>query len=222
MAGWLGLYAEDTDVLFLRDRLNEDSEIAFLMPEGPGRWRAVWQLDELLGKTMLWHVPGGPLPLLRPGERDSIIEEPFAGWEELRPGMDYSVPYFGPGWPSTLLLEIYTRGWRGLRADVIPLSGISWYGRTNLKGPSASTRKWWSRFRGWMRNQSVCITRSGTLDGPQPDIWAMPAALRSIRVGVERGDWPLVRFPPARIPHQVAMADQAEVGPALACLDDRE
>ena len=196
MAGWLGLYVEEADVPLLRDRLNEDPEIAFLMPEGPGRWRAVWQTDELLGKTMLWHVPGIPLPLLRPGGQDSVIEDPFAGWQELRPGMDYSVPYFGPGLPSTLLLELYTRGWRGLRSDIIPLSGLSWHGRTSQKGPAPSTQQWWSRFRGWLRRQAVCITRSGPLDGPQPDIWALPAALRAIQAGVERSEWPLVKFPP--------------------------
>jgi hypothetical protein len=196
MAGWIGLYVEQMDVPLLLERLNEDPEIAFLLPEGPGRWRAVWRMEEPLGKTMLWHVPGGSLPLLEPSGQDRVIEDPFAGWRELNPGRDHTVPYFGPGWPNTLLLELYPRGWRGLlRTDVIPLSGLSWYGRTSLKGPPPSTRQWWSRFRGWIRRQATLVTRSGPWDGPHPDIWAMPGALQAIQTGVERDDWPLVLLP---------------------------
>ena len=106
MAGWIGLYVDEPDIELLRDRLNADPEMAFILPEGPGRWRAVWQLDEAQGQTLLWHVPGGPLPLLAHGdEGDTLIEDPFAGWTERRAGRDKTVPYFGPGWPSTLLLK---------------------------------------------------------------------------------------------------------------------
>lgn len=193
MAGWLGLYAEEADVPLLLERLNEDPEIAFLVPEGPGCWRAMWRVDELLGKTMLWHVPGGSLPLLGRDGQDTVIEDPFAGWREVSAGLDDSVPYFGPGLSWTLLLELYARGWRGLSPDLIPLSGLSWYGRTRLKGSPDPTRQWWSRFRDWMRRRTVRVTRSGPLDGRQADIWAMPAALHAIQSGVARSEWPLVR-----------------------------
>jgi hypothetical protein len=55
---------------------------------------------------MLWHVPGGPLPLLVPSAQDTLLKDPFAGWQELEPGRDRTVPYFSPGWPSTLLLKL--------------------------------------------------------------------------------------------------------------------
>jgi hypothetical protein len=197
MAGWLGLYLEDPDAVTLRDRLNEDPEIAFLMPEGPGRWRAVWQVEELLGKTLVWHAPGGPLPLLHPEGGESLIPDPFAGWQELRPGLDPSVPYLGLGWPSTLLLELYTRGWRDLpRREVIPLSGITWYGARPYAQPSPSTRQWWKRFRRWFPSKAVRITRSGLTEGSPRDVWAMPAALRAIQGGMNRDPYPLVRVSP--------------------------
>jgi hypothetical protein len=197
MAGWIGIYLEEEDSTLLRARLNQDQEIAFLMPEGPGRWRAVWESDDVLGKTMLWHVPGGPLPLLRPDGSETFIEDPFAGWRDLAPGMDSSVPYFGLGCPSTVLLELYVRGWRGLlRPNMLPLSGITWYGARPYSGPHPSTRRWWSRFRRWLRQHTTRITRSGPLQGPRGDVHAFPVALHSIQAGVERDPSPLVRLSP--------------------------
>src|SRR5690349_18289182 len=102
-AGWLPLYMVEEDVPLLHTRLNEDPEIAFILREGPDRWRATRQVDDLCGKMMLWHIPGGPLPLLHYQGDDSLIEDPFAGWREERPGLDNSVPYFGPYSPSSLL-----------------------------------------------------------------------------------------------------------------------
>jgi hypothetical protein len=199
MPGWLGVYLEEADAVTLRDRLNEDPEIAFLVPEGPGHWRAVWRVGDLLGKTLVWHVPGGPLPLLRPEGGESFIPDPFAGWHELTPGMDSSVPYLGLGWPSTLLFEFYTRGWRGLpRPELIPLSGITWYGARPYCQPPASTRQWWTRFRRWLQRNAVRVTRSGLVEGSPRDVWAMHAALRAIQNGVSRDPFPLVRMPPPR------------------------
>lgn len=198
MSGWLGFYADNEDVELLLQRFNEDPEIAFLTQAGPGRWRAVRQIDELLGKQMLWHIPGGPLVLLGRGgeEKDILIEDPFAGWEERREGLDYSVPYFA-GWPPALKLEVYTPGWRGLNADLLPISGLSYFGGHHKKAHPA-TCQWWRRFRQWMRRCSVRITREGPLDGPHADIWALPAALRAIQAGMERSDWPFTIQSPIR------------------------
>ena len=49
------------------------------------------------GKYILWHMPGGPLPLLSPDVQggETSIDDPFSGWTELRPGADTRVPFFG-------------------------------------------------------------------------------------------------------------------------------
>ncbi|HYO58066.1 hypothetical protein [Archangium sp.] len=200
MPGWLGFYAHEEDTYLLRQRLDEDPEIAFILQNGPGRWRAVENIDELQGKTVLWHVPGGPLPLLGrgAGEPDTLIENPFAGWQERREGLDYSVPYFGPSWPSALLLELYTPGWRGLETDRMPLSGLSYFGDQSGRTTHPTTRRWWRRMRDWMRRHAVRITRSGPLEGRHADVWAMPAALHAIQAGLERDDHPLTLFPRPR------------------------
>jgi hypothetical protein len=206
MPGWLGFYAHDEDAHLLHRRLNEDPEIAFILQDGPGHWRAVERTEELQGKTMLWHVPGGPLPLLGrgAGEPDVLIGDAFAGWRERRAGLDYSVPYFGPSWPSALLLELYTPGWRGLEMDLMPLSGLSYFGDYPGRNAQPTTRRWWRRMRDWMRRHAVLITRGGPLTGPHADVWALPAALRAIQSGLERDESPLTLFPkPPRRGHRL-------------------
>jgi hypothetical protein len=81
----LDFYVDEAALELVQERLNADPEIAFIVPERPGHWRAVWQLGDARGKTLLWHVPAGPLPLLASGgAADTVIENPFADWQELR------------------------------------------------------------------------------------------------------------------------------------------
>lgn len=199
MAGWFGFYAHQEDATLLHQYLNDDPEIAFLMQEGPGRWRALWRVEDPFGKTMLWHVPGGPLPLLGrgPEEPDTLIEDPFAGWQELREGFDYSVPYFFDC-PATLELTLVTPGWRGVPLNFMPMSDMSWYGKLSLRRPPESTKRWWLRLKRWMRERAVRVSRSGPLEGPRRDIWAMPAALCALRSGMERDFNPLILGSPPR------------------------
>ncbi len=195
MAGWMGFYVHEEDARLLHARLNEDPEIAFLVQEGAGRWRAVWQVEDLRGKTKLWHVPGGSLPLLGRSaeEPDTLIEDPFTGWQERVEGFDYSVPYFGTSWPCTLELTLVTPGWRGLPMDSMPMSGLGWFGRLSREPPPAATLRWWRRFKGWMRRHAVRVTRWELPEEPRgADIWALPAALRALEAGMERDPNPFI------------------------------
>jgi hypothetical protein len=189
MAGYLPFYAAPDDVSLLQERLNADSEIAFIVRDGPGRWKASWRVDDLRGKTMLWHVPAGPLPLLHPEGPDTVIEDPFAGWNEERPGMDRSVPYFGYGWPACILLRLWIPGWQRLPPDFLHISSFTWHGRAAGLSPPP-TRRWWQRLRGWVGRHATRVTRCGPLHGAHADIWAFPAALRALEAGMEREDNP--------------------------------
>jgi hypothetical protein len=190
MSGHIDLYVDEPDVELLRERLNADPEIAFIIPEGPGRWRAVWQIQDASGKTILWHVPAGPLPLLASGyEPDTLIKDPFAGWQERRKGYYDYVPYFGPSEPRTLLLDLIPPGWHGLPSDWMPVSGLSWYGRLSSQPPHPSTLKWWRRFRSWVRRHARLAAREGF---GFADIWALPAAQRAIQAGVRPAVGPLI------------------------------
>lgn len=180
MSGNINLYVDEADVELLRERLNADAEIAFIIPEGPGRWRASWQVDDASGMTVLWHVPAGPLPLLTPLGQDTLVEDPFAGWQEREQGFYEYLPYFGPSEPRTLLLTLVYPGWRGLPRDWMPLSGVSWYGRTAARSPHPSTRRWWQRFRSFIRSHASLVTATNF---ESQTAWALPAAQRAIQAG---------------------------------------
>jgi hypothetical protein len=188
-AGWLPLYLVEEDVPLLQTRLNADPEIAFIVRDGPERWRAAPTVDDIRGKSMLWHIPGGPLPLLHVGGGDTSIVDPFAGWKEERSGLDRSVPYFGPYSPSSLLMRVWVPDRSGPE-NLIFISDFSWPALGAMRSPPASTRQWWNRLRKWVSQHARRITRRGPLEGPRADIWAMPAALRAIEAGQERADNP--------------------------------
>jgi len=127
----LSFFADEHDARILIARLNADSEIAFIVPDGPRpsllsqllntghrqRWKAVQTADALEdGAHILWHVPAGALPLLgvegpstlRPPS-DPPIPDPWAGWIEEWRGADPQIPYFGPNCPASIFLELWTR-----------------------------------------------------------------------------------------------------------------
>src|ERR1041385_6904422 len=90
---WIPMYLYDDDVEILVDWLNNEADIAFIVPMGkPGwdkKWHAVRQVESLQdGQHMLWHIPSGPLPM-----GDRLIEDLWSGWSEGRPGTDPEVPH---------------------------------------------------------------------------------------------------------------------------------
>jgi len=182
---WLPIYADEEDFRLILDRLNRDDEIAFIISDGPKKWRAVRSIPSLHShRICLWHVPSGPLPLLysryaKPGQ----IIDPWDGWTELRSGRDNTNPYFGPSHPGVI--------WFNSRClpNTICLSSFEWAGNLHAKAgrpaPEATT-EFWARLRGWAKKNAVRITRSGTLESLRPEIWAFRSALSAIRRGVDR------------------------------------
>ncbi|MCC7418729.1 MAG: hypothetical protein IT428_00470 [Planctomycetaceae bacterium] len=100
---WLPLYADEDDFRDVLSWLNSDADIAFIVADGPQRWRAVARLEILTyGRYCLWHLPSGPLPLLGQGTiEDSQVPDPWAGWQEVRTGAEPSDPYSGPDTPAS-------------------------------------------------------------------------------------------------------------------------
>jgi hypothetical protein len=179
---WLPIYAADNDWDLLLGLLNADSEIAFVSSDGAGRWRAINTIARLsVGRYCLWHVPSGPLPLLRPGGQPSgLVEDPFAGWREERQGADKEQPYFGPGHPGVFWLNVRpdTFGkYSGVRT--IGLSSFEWIGnwyRSLGSSPELSTERWWRRLGAWARRHATKVPRGGLSQHDPPEIWALPCA----------------------------------------------
>jgi len=79
---WLPFFADEVDAQKLQQWLNTQKDIAFLVPDGPKRWKAVPQLRVLAdGEHFLWDHAGGPLII---GDNRGAIRrvtDPATGWE---------------------------------------------------------------------------------------------------------------------------------------------
>jgi len=191
---WIPIYADDTDFQVLHGWLNQNEEIAFVISDGPSRWRAVHTVPSIDSRRIcLWHIPSGPLPLLHPhpSKRIDSITDPWSGWSGLRDGADKSCPYFGAGHPGVFWLNHWPHGRR--EPQNIGLSSFEWIGnRYSVIGSPAPevTEKFWQRLRRWIKKMAIQIPRSGPVDGEHPEIWAFPSALAAFRNGCSRDSNP--------------------------------
>jgi len=183
---WLPMYATTEDFEEIRHFLNSEDAVAYLVSYGPKQWVAVNEIESWpSSRVALWHIPSGPLPLLadEPGGEAKEIADPWSAWTERRTGADPTTPYFGPGHPGVIWLNI-RKG-----SSNIGLSSFEWIGNHyRIIGAPAKpeTEKWWRRLGRRMRRNAIRIPRRGPVDGSKAEIWAHPAALAAIREGVER------------------------------------
>lgn len=189
---WFPIYATDSDFDLLFGLLSEDPEAAFIVPDGANRWKAVSAATyQGASRYCIWHVPSGPLPLLSDSNTpEVIVADPWSGWQEVRGGADPSSPYFGPGHPGIVWLNSRPKARDG---HGIGISSFEWIGNHYriIGSPApAATEKWWKRFGRRVRKLAVLVPRSGALDGPGKEIWALPSALQAIQSGAARASNP--------------------------------
>ena len=190
--GWLPLFVDETDLAVLLDWLNAEPDIAFVLADGPRRWKAVATVNRLKdGRHALWHVAGAPLPLLRESGRAGVIADPWSGWEEQRTGFDPTTPYFGPGHTSIFWLNLHARHrpssakesrntgvpLLGVK-DLLSLTSVEWIGNHYRKAPPQSHR-WWRHLKTWVSQSATKLTAG------RHKFWAFPSALAKLRGGME-------------------------------------
>lgn len=184
---WLPMYLTPDDAAELLAFLNSETVVAFIVADGPRRWRAVTTLAEAAdGRFVLWHHPAGVPPLLRDDAPDEVPDNPWAGWEETLPGLR-PFPSIDPAAAMILSLNLRTRGRE--QGSKLGLSSFEWIGNRyrSIGAPAeSSTEAWWRRLGAWVRKRSVRVPRKGTWDGQRPEIWAAPSALQLIQRGAVR------------------------------------
>jgi hypothetical protein len=187
-------YADATDFRTIHSWLNECEELAFIVTDGPQKWRAVNSVRELMpGRACLWHVPSGPLSLLYPEPSCKIetIIDPWSSWRELRPGSDTSRPYFGAG--DSGIIWLYVHPTSRIDSEGIGFSWFEWIGnhyRILGSGANPATEKFWRGLRRWVKKRTKNIPRAGPLDGPSPEVMAFPSALARFEAGEKRDQNP--------------------------------
>lgn len=182
--GYLPFYATNSDIDLLLEYLNGSEDLAFLESTGHNRWKAVKDIPNLAHRSYcLWHVPSGPLPLLRDfPDRDRVISDPFKGWIEQVGGNDDSIPYFGSGHPGVFRLEI-----NPVSSPLFPKqlqyekSDFQWIGnhyRSIGKPALPETEKSWDSLRKWVKRNSTFISTYAPHFEGKKDIWCFPEAYR--------------------------------------------
>ena len=206
---WLPLYATPADLDMVIQWLNEDDEIAFVMPDGPERWiarKAISCIDR--ARYCLWHVPSGPLPLL--GDGGAVIRE-VRGWLATRMGIP--MPSRSPRRHVDDWIADPWKGWRGsiganptqpyfgshpgiiwfnaaIQAEeqVVPMSGFEWIGNRYKplgRGATRATEEWWRRLRRRVANAATRVPRGGPTSTMPLEIYALPGALEAFERGAK-------------------------------------
>lgn len=205
---WIPFYADGDDFVSIIERLNGDSEIAFIQPYGKGKWIAKERIERLTnGDHCLWHIPGGEIKRYSEGKRNvfsgvlqrlvdapkkmteesGLVATPWKGWKGPHESGKKDTPFLGSE-PNIIRLKVSITGIYDNNA--IGMSGFGWIAnRYKAVGNPAhkTTVHWWNRLRHWIRNKSVSkITHFGPLDYPQPTIWAFSSAYKKIKSGKGR------------------------------------
>jgi hypothetical protein len=174
--------ADEDDFKTILAYLSANPEVAFLIRDGPSRWRATPVLERVeADRTALWHVPSGPLPLLAAthGQPSDLIQDPWRGWNERYPGADKSTPYFGAGHPGIIWLHHNPEG-PGTRHGV-GISEFSWIGNYYWmlgRRASPATERFWKDLRRW-------LVRQTKVQGSKGDSRAFPSAFARIQAARE-------------------------------------
>jgi hypothetical protein len=212
-------FADEQDARLILDRLNVDPDIAFIIHDGPRsyetaqpssevgitaqigtghpehrqRWRAVWDLEQFeentAGDHILWHVPSGPLPLIRAGQTERMISDPWAGWIEEEPNQWQDAPYFGWRFYGTIQLQLNARHLAYTETELKTLRVLNHYWMQNdglyvshfqSKLSSAEAEQWWARFEGWV--SSTAVKLKDQTGGNE--VWTFPSALQRLKAGL--------------------------------------
>ncbi|RUL78872.1 hypothetical protein [Dyella choica] len=186
---WLPIYASRHDQAELFEYLNNSPDLAFIRSDGAGRWRAFEKLESWCdGRYCLWHTESGPLPLLQTwGKAHRVVNDPFEGWVEVRPGADKSQPYFGAGHPGIIWFNAYSSDPRSANVSTIGISSFEWIGNHyqalgNVAAPS--TKALWGSLRRWVSKRAVKVPRDGPAQSTPAEIWAMSDALELFSKGI--------------------------------------
>jgi hypothetical protein len=183
---WVGMYLAGRDIDLIVSHFDEDDEIAWLVADGPDRWIARPQLEDLSENMVLWHIPSGPLPLTgTDGDgSDQWVTDPFEGWDEPQPWRHRSEPLFNHAGVYHLDITSLDSPFLEQRGQ-IPLSGIGWIANhyASIGHPAhPATERHWKALRRWITKKVA--RRPSYIGHPRPwHPYAFPEALQAIEAG---------------------------------------
>ncbi|WP_143133519.1 hypothetical protein [Pseudoduganella namucuonensis] len=159
------LYMTSRDTELLRDWINSEAEVAWIVMEARTgrdyRWRAVESIPKVLEQEYsLWHQPSGPLniPSGIDGVPDDLISDPLDGWNQVLNSELYTRPWFGGNLPGPFNFKFKETGREAPNA--IGRSGFSWLGNryASIGSPAnPAALRWWRRLEHFIKANSTMI-----------------------------------------------------------------
>lgn len=111
---YIPIYVDKNDINLIKEKLNADSEIAYVIYKGKQKWSVCNVMDQLNdGEYYLWHIPGGQIKKITEGkidilgkqfrkffgvtgnmmEEDGWVKDPFKGWRGPHIASNKRLPY---------------------------------------------------------------------------------------------------------------------------------
>ena len=182
----ISFVADEDDFRTVLAYLNDHPEVAFIVADGPGRWRAVQALEQLdIDRIALWHIPSGALPAdsgqIRPAGRTHprpmarLGRTPYLATTAIVPTSGLAIPessgssrvHRDPGPAHGVGISEFQ--WIGNHYSVIGL------------GAAPATERFWKNLRRWIVRQTTSRASTG-------DSRAFPSAMARIRAAAGTPD----------------------------------
>jgi len=178
----ISFYATQQDLSVIVGHFNDDEDVAYLVPDGKNRWKAVLTMETLQpGLTVLWHIPAGEL-FYTEGTSDELhrVTDPWSGWEMPKSiGGREQAPYF-PTEVQTRLYEFQFRPFSQRNSAEIGLSAMGWLGNHySVIGIKADpiTEKHWQKNKRWFNKMAKVGKRVEASNDVRLNAWTFPDAL---------------------------------------------
>lgn len=158
-------HATRADAVLLRDWLNAEPDVAWIVKVSESdrryRWQARHSVDTLeVGTHSIWHPLSGPLniPSGARGIPDATVADPFLGWEQTLDHDGATRPWFGGNLPGPYELRFVVAGRE--HPNSLARSGFFWLAnhfRMTGKAAHPAATKWWNRLRRFIVSHSRAV-----------------------------------------------------------------
>jgi len=185
------LYITESDANSIVKWINNEEDVAWIIKDSQKgnlyRWKAVYEVDEFgEGEYCLWKIDSGPLRLPSGNHEtdDTLVADPFEGWEQSLNTDKADIPWFGAGAPETFRFVFRENGRESEYS--LARSGFDWIGnyfRIIGNGAPEESEKWWGRLRRFIKKSSTGIPWSKELGPGRTGAYAFPEAYEQLKAG---------------------------------------
>ena len=188
------LYLTPSDADTIVEWLNNEIDIAWIIKDSQAgnvvRWRAVHTIEKMTAREYcLWKIGAGNLriPSGALDVEDSIVLDPFKGWEQTLARPSDDTPWFGQDAPETFTFRFKENGKE--HENSIGRSGFYWIGnyfRAIGNGAPEECSKWWERLRRFVKKNAIGIPWPGEIGSGKTGSYAFPEAFTQLKNGRPR------------------------------------